>query len=95
MNLTVPSAFTSVRPNLASLLLAFAICIGIGTAAEAAPGRFEQRAFNSAIRLYQDELMPQAEKAFAEFLARYPESELRAEAVLRLGQVRLDRKSHV
>ena len=88
MNLTVPSAFTSVRPNLASLLLAFAICIGIGTAAEAAPGRFEQRAFNSAIRLYQDELMPQAEKAFAEFLARYPESELRAEAVLRLGQVR-------
>ncbi len=84
----VPSAFTSIRPSLAALLLAFAISFAIGTAVEAAPGRFEQRAYNSATRLYQDGLMPQAEKAFAEFLVRFPESELRAEAVLRFGQVR-------
>lgn len=91
MNLPVPSVFKRVRFNFTTALLLALVfgCFACPTV-KAAPGRFEQRAFISASQLHQDGLMPKAEKAFMDFLVRYPESELRAEGVLRLGQIRFN-----
>lgn len=89
MNPTVPSAIYRARVRLAAMLLAvLAMSWSTVPVTAAAPGRAEQRAFNAAQKRFQDQLFPQAEREFTEFLARYPESELRAEGVFRLGQIR-------
>ena len=68
---------------LSLLLLASSI-----PARAAAPGTAETKAFAAAGKAFQDKLYPLAEKSFAEFVSKYPESGLKAEASLYMGMSR-------
>jgi len=82
----------------ASLLLALILVCGggFGPSALGAPppeNALEKESFDYALRLFQDFHYPQAEASFGDFLARYPDSTHRAEAILYLARARYEQSN--
>ncbi|MCX7721715.1 MAG: tetratricopeptide repeat protein [Verrucomicrobiae bacterium] len=80
------SQMVSARATFVAALVWFSAAWGAFVCAAPTPG--EQRAFNAAMQSFQGGWWEIADRQFAEFLGKYPKSELVPEAILRRAQAR-------